>query len=188
MADSFYTDAVPCPSRDSINTGLSSAQHSTMVLTFGVPGRLTVDCSDLTNQKLLKLIETRRVGPFKSLTGLKPALDALDTVFRDVDKDMPGLYAVLGTAGMLCCRSVRGRPEYYSNHSWGTAIDLKVGGILAPLNATRIPRGLLLIYPYLHRNGWFWAAGYQKRTDPMHFEVSQETIQKWKASGMLPGL
>jgi hypothetical protein len=184
MADTFYTEAVPCPPRDQMNTGLSAARHSTMLDVFGIPCAKSTDCTDVTDTKLKRLIETRNVGPFR-VTGLEPALDSLQAIFNEVHTKMPGLYSILGSEGMLCCRTVRGRPNFYSNHSWGAALDIKVGGILPPLNARRIPRGLLLIYPYFHQHGWFWGAGYNGRTDPMHFEIADETIRAWKASGKL---
>ena len=42
--------------------------------------------------------------------------------------------------------------------------------------------GLSKIAPIFNRNGWFWGAGFRTE-DAMHFEVSDETIRKWHASG-----
>lgn len=178
-----YTELVPTPARQYMNTGLSPARHGTMLDVLGVPCRRTSDCSDVSNGRLRGLMETRDVGPFRA-TGLRPALDSLQAIFTEVRAALPELHDIVGTEGMSCCRAVRGRPEFFSNHSWGTAIDLKVGGILAPLNAQRIPHGLLLLYPFFHRHGWFWAAGYNGRTDPMHFELANETILDWHGRGL----
>ncbi len=179
-----YTELVPTPPRTAMNTGFSPARHSTMLNTLGVPCPRRTNCSPVTNARLRAITSTRDVGPFR-VTGINPALDSLQKVFSDVQSAFPGLYDLLGTAGMSCCRAVRGNPNFFSNHSWGTAIDLTVGGILAPLDAARIPHGLLLVYPFFHRHGWFWAAGYNGRTDPMHFEVANETILQWQQNGLL---
>jgi D-alanyl-D-alanine dipeptidase len=48
----------------------------------------------------------------------------------DIAKEQPAVYAGLGSAGMLCCRLVRGSTTAISNHSWGTAIDLTLNGVL----------------------------------------------------------
>jgi hypothetical protein len=181
-----FKQLVATPSRDSMNTGLTPARHATMIEVLGRPGRLTVNCSPVTNATVKRLMQTRDVGPFR-VSGLKPALNSLERVFRAVKEAQPELHALLGTAGMTCCRAVRGSTTHFSNHSWGTAIDLKIGGILSPLNASRVPRGLIAVYPFFHQEGWFWAAGYNGRTDPMHFEVANETIRRWKSEGLFSG-
>ena len=183
MSDT-YTQLVECPARADMNTGFTAATHGTMMTLLGKPGALSTDCSDPTNAHLITLIETRDVGPFR-VTGLKPALDSLASIFAAVKSDHPILYADLGTEGMCCCRAVRGSTKFFSNHSWGSAIDIKVGGILPNMNAKLVPRGFVDLYPYFHANGWFWGAGYNGRTDPMHFEVTNETIKTWKQDGKL---
>ncbi|HVT11919.1 MAG TPA: M15 family metallopeptidase [Fimbriimonadaceae bacterium] len=177
-------DLVPTPPRSDMNTGLSPARHQTMIDVLGRPGELTKDCSEPTNQGLIALIETKDVGPFR-VTGIKPALEDLAAIFAAVKKNNMELYNLLGTAGMLCVRAVRGSTTHFSNHSWGSAIDMTIGGLLAEMNATHIPSGLLALYPFFHEKGWFWAAGYNGRTDPMHFEVANETLLAWRDSGRL---
>jgi len=39
-------DRIPIPPKDSMNTGLSPAKESTMLMKLGKPGKLTDDCSD----------------------------------------------------------------------------------------------------------------------------------------------
>ena len=155
-----------------------------MLTALGKPGDLTSDCSDITNATILAMIQTRDVGPFRA-TGLSPALDDLVAIFASVKANKPDLYAILGTEGMLCCRAVRGSTTNFSNHSWGTAIDMTIGGILTNMNSPTVPQGLVDLYDYFHAQGWFWGAGYQGRTDPMHFEVSNQRILAWKSSGVI---
>jgi hypothetical protein len=64
------------------------------------------------------------VGPFGG-TGLVPALDSLQTIFIKLRAALPEL-----------------------NDIMSTAIDITISAILAPLNAQRIPHGLLLLYPF----------------------------------------
>lgn len=180
-----YLQAVPTPPRSAMNTGLSPAKHDTMLRLLGKPGAMTVNCSEPTNAALLAKIITLPITPKLKARGLAPAVKSLQKVFDDIKADDPDLWAIISSAGMLCCRAVRGSTTHFSNHSWGTAIDLKIGGILAPLNAKTIPLGLKLIYPHFHRYGWFWAAGYKGRTDAMHFEVAQETLLRWKRENLI---
>lgn len=180
-----YLKAVPCPPRSAMNTGLTPAKHATMLRLLGRPGLLSQDCSGVTNNALRARMVTERITDKFRVTGFAPAVNSLKMLMDDLKDDDPKLWAIVGTAGMLCCRAVRGSNKYYSNHSWGTAIDLTIGGILAPLNAKTIPLGLKLIYPHFHRYGWFWAAGYNGRTDPMHEEVAQETLLRWEKEGVI---
>jgi hypothetical protein len=59
-----FSKLVPIPHFDAINIGLSPAHQATMLGIFGQPGKLTTDCSEITNSNLESLIETRNVGPF----------------------------------------------------------------------------------------------------------------------------
>lgn len=180
-----YLAPVPTPPRTAMNSGLSPAKHATMLRLLGRPGAMTRDCSPVTNETLKKRIITRDIAPHLRVTGFNSAVISFEMVMNDIREDDPTLWGLISTAGMLCCRAVRGSTTHFSNHSWGTAIDLKIGGILAPLNAKTIPLGLKLIYPYFHRRGWFWAAGYNGRTDPMHFETAQETLLRWEREGVI---
>jgi hypothetical protein len=103
MADPKDDAKVPIPT--GINKGLTAAKHATMVSIFGKPGALTEDCSPVTNATLKALMVKKNVGPF-SVTGLKPAVEALERIFKKVAKDHPALHAKLRTDGMLCCRRV----------------------------------------------------------------------------------
>lgn len=179
-----YKNLVKTPSRAWINTGLSPAKVTTLVEVFGPFNDLPTDCGKVRNQKVARLLETRDVGPFRA-TGIKPALDDLEAIFAEVKRDHPDLYAMIGTAGMTCYRCVRGAPGKPSNHAAGTAIDLTIAGTLTIFNALFVPQGLVTLYAYFHAAKFFWAAGYKGRTDPMHFEVSDERLREWHAKGLI---
>ena len=177
-----YKTLVPAPTRTSMNSGLSPARVATLLEIYGPFRDLGTDCGTVGNAKIRALLQTRDVGPFR-VTGIKPALDDLEAIFAEVRAAHPDLYALLGTAGMECYRCVRGAPGTPSNHAAGTAIDMKIAGTLTLFNAKFVPYGLVVLYGYFHRKGWFWAAGYKGRTDPMHFEVSDERLRQWHRSG-----
>jgi D-alanyl-D-alanine dipeptidase len=88
------------------------------------------------------------------------------------------VYRVLGTAGMLCARYVRGSTRNISNHSWGTAIDLTIAGILDPRGDNQIQFGLHLISGVFNSNGWYWGAGFPTE-DAQHFEAGLALVQGW---------
>ena len=81
----------------------------------------------------------------------------------------------LGSAGMLCCRFVRGSTTSISNHSWGTAIDLTINGVLDKRGNGQVQYGLALIAPIFNQHGWYWGAGFATE-DGMHFEISQDLL------------
>jgi hypothetical protein len=175
---SNYHELVPLPHPGDINTGLSACRQSTMMALFGRPGRLTRDCSPVTSPKLMPQLVTRGVGPFQ-VSGWIPAVDSLQRVLIAVKVEKPDLWAVVHSAGMLCCRAVRGSQNSYSNHSWGTAIDLTIESQIDELGSLKCQRGILELYPFFHKEGWFSGMGYSGRKDPMHFEGSDETVRRW---------
>ena len=79
---------------------------------------------------------------------------------------------------MLCCRLVRGSASAISNHSWGTAIDLTLNGVLDAYGDDKVQHGLTLIAPIFNRHGWYWGAVFRKE-DGMHFEASRDLIDRW---------
>lgn len=174
----------PKPLQSSINKGLTSPTATFMKSELGVPGALTTDCSPVTNSKIKAQIVTEDVGPFK-VTGLKPAVSAIRRVFQKVKIADRELYNQLGSAGMLCVRKVRGGSSF-SNHSWGSAIDLTVNRKLDVRGDNKTQLGLKKLYPYFYAEKFYWGAGYSTTEDSMHFEVSQELITQWKKSGEIP--
>ncbi len=155
-----------------------------MLAAFGVPrDNASNVCQPVTNPKLKAAIKTASVGPFRA-TGHQQALAALKAVLAEVKTAKPDLYEVLGSAGMLCARLVRGSATNWSNHSWGFAIDFEIEGILDKPGDDKVLVGLLELYPFFHRHGWYWGAEFPKE-DGMHFEVADETFKKWQAEGLV---
>lgn len=188
IAAQDFGKLVPLPA--GINPGVTKARQKTMLDVFGAPGELSQDCTPVTNAKLKKLMVTASVGPF-NVTGIKPAVEALTRIFAKVKEQEPELLKQLGTAGMLCCRRIRSLPgkppsKQFSNHSWGTAIDLKIKGALDPRGDGKTQLGLLTLHPFFNAERFFWGAGFGGAfEDSMHFEASDELVRDWQAKGVL---
>lgn len=169
-----------------------------MIAAFAAP-RLPLDDKDCHDdhapERVRQLLETRNVGPFRA-TGIKPFLDVLERVFKRVKSGNPELFAAVGSAGLLCVRFVRGSSANFSNHSWGTAIDVtflnpKTGKQeLDPRGNGLVQVGCLELDRFFEVDGeatgehCFWGAGFP-REDGMHFEASDELIRMWKAQGRI---
>lgn len=174
-------DSIPIPT--GLNPGVRAAKQQTMLSLLGNPrGSYSQACQAIEHPVLHALLETRSVGPFR-VSGLKPAVDALERIFADVRSERGDIHAKLGTAGMLCARLVRGSTTAISNHSWGTAIDLTLAGVLDRRGDQRVQQGLADIAPIFNRHGWFWGAGFGTE-DAMHFEVGDDKIREWHAQGV----
>ena len=178
------TDLIPIPA--GINPGLNGARQVTMKTLLGNPrGTFGSDCQPVTNPNLRSLIRTDDVGPFK-VTGLGPAVDSLKEVMADIRLEQPAIFAALGSSGMLCARLVRGSASSISNHSWGTAVDLNLNGVLDQRGNGRVQVGLSLIAPIFNRHRWYWGAGFPIE-DGMHFELSDQKIRELHAAGIFSG-
>ena len=179
------TQLVPIPEK--INTGVLPSGNRLMLAALGNPrSSYKRDCQSVTNPAFAKQIVTRDVGPFR-VTGYAPAVDSLGEIYADVQREVPEVYRVLGSAGMLCARFVRGSTTAISNHSWGTAIDNTLDGQLDAPGNGRVQHGLTLIAPIYNRHGWFWGAGF-RREDAMHFESGRALIEKWAGMKTVPGV
>lgn len=166
------------------NKGISQPRNSVMLELLGAPrSTQTVNCSGVTQPRLKSLLETRQVGPIK-VTMLRPALESLERIVAQLKETEPDIHDALGTAGALCARLIRGSRSSWSNHSWGTAIDVKLQGRLDGFGDGGTQFGLLLLAELFNAEGWYWGATYS-REDSMHFEVGVETLRKWAAEGKL---
>lgn len=172
-----YTELVPKPEKDSINSGLTPLTNADLKSHFGLPRDTFSDkCQPVTNKRLASLITTMDVGPFNA-TGLKVALKDLVMIFKEVKEDHPDLYKLLGSSGMLCVRYVRGSDSVLSDHSYGIAIDININGKLDVRGDDKVQKGLLILYSYFHKYGWYWGASYPTE-DGMHFGMSKERFHK----------
>jgi hypothetical protein len=178
------TDRIPIPAQ--INVGVNAARQLTMKALLGSPrSNFSQQCQAVTNAVLKAMTVTDDVGPF-SVSGLKPAVESLKQVLADIRQEQAEVFGGLGTAGMACARFVRGSTTSISNHSWGTAIDLTLNGILDTRGDDKTQVGLSLIAPIFNRHGWFWGAGFPTE-DAMHFELSDQKIRELHAAGVFGG-
>jgi hypothetical protein len=160
------------------NTTATSTSNATMQARFGAP-RTTYsqNCQPVTNTTLARRMVTRNVGPF-AVTGLDSAVTSLASIMTTISTDQRLVYRVLGSAGMQCARYVRGSTTNISNHSWGTAIDLTIDGILDTRGDNQLQFGLHLISTIFNQNGWYWGVGFPTE-DAMHFEAGTALVQSW---------
>lgn len=193
-AASDYSQLVNPPARALMNQGLTFAGPDYVRSVLGVPGEMTVTCSEVTNPKLKTLLITQDVGP-NVVTGLKPAVEAVQRIYVSVKRERPDLYEqlagqdiLLKDEAMLCVRRVAGLyPPNYSLHAWGIAIDLTINRSLDAVGDGKIQQGLQELYPYFHAEGFYWGAAFQPSEDAMHFEVSRQLLDRWNSEGLLRG-
>lgn len=171
-------DVIPIPPTSTFNQGLSSADERTMLRLLDVPGAKSRDCTPVTGPIRRRIKSRVDVGPF-NVSGLDIAVDSLKAAFDEAAEQIPDVVALVKTAGMLCVRAKRNNPNSFSNHSWGTALDLFFGHDVIPQGSPKTYRGCLQLAPFLNRHGWYWGAGFSGRSvDSMHFELAKETIEK----------
>lgn len=171
-------------SRGAINSGRSMIPTRMLVDTFGMPAPdLDQQCKEPTSPRLVSVLETRNVGPFRARM-IRPALDSLERIMTKVKTEHPELYDMLKTYGGFCVRLVRGSQNSISRHAFGVAIDVSIGGTLDKMGDGRTQFGLVILHDYFAEEGWFWGAAF-RREDSMHFEVSRELFQKWRKAGLI---
>lgn len=177
-----YTELIPIPAASAINTGIEPCPTGLIERRFGLPiSPLPKDCAVVStlDPDWRKRFTTADVGPFR-VTGHRMAVDLLKRSLAVVRKEKSGLYNVLGSAGMLCARHVRGHPGLASNHTFGLAIDFTLAGALDEPGNDMCQRGLLELYSIMKSFGWFWGAEFG-REDAMHFEVGSRVVRDWIA-------
>jgi hypothetical protein len=171
---------VPRPAANTINHGVHPVSDAFMNSTLGKPRQsYSSDCQPLTDSRLKKNVVIAKIGNFR-VQGLVPAVDSLREVFSDIEQELPDLAAQIGTAGMLCCRYRRGSTTNISNHSWGTAVDLTIAGVLDTRGDNKVQVGLTLLCPIFNRHGWYWGAAFPTE-DGMHFEAGKDLVASWPA-------
>lgn len=186
----LFTRLVPKPSAESINTRLSNLSQKTCLRLFGAPGdSKTKDGFELTSTKLKKAIVSQDLdlpyeGTASKVRGHRAAVESLRGVLENVHRADPELRDALGHAGMLNVRLVRGSKVQWSNHAFGLAIDITIDGELDTRGDDQVQAGLLTLYKFFHRAGWYWGSEFNTE-DAMHFEVAEETILQWEREGKI---
>lgn len=160
--------------------GLAPCRQSTQMEIFGAPGVASVECSEPL-PAIAALMVTRQVHPSFRVRGLGHAVTAVQRALDLCKIANPELYELLGTAGMLCVRRVRDGKNF-SNHAWGTAIDVKIADVLDAHGDGWCQRGLWLLEPHFRAVGFYWGAWFS-REDAMHFEASDQLVREWRATG-----
>jgi hypothetical protein len=179
-------DLVPIP--PGINSGVTACREETILGKFGSPGELTDKCSAVTGVIRRRIEYGVNVGPFK-VSGLDYAVASLSQIFSVLSQEYPETYGQIRTAGMLCVRRIKYNPAHYSNHSWGTAIDLYFGSGVVPQGKTMTQRGFLDIYKTFNQHGWYWGAGFSgSSVDTMHFELADETVRAIDKTPLSPNV
>lgn len=145
--------------------------------------RLSDRCDEMENPKLRGMLRVEEVGPIR-VRMLEPAIESLRRVFEKVREMDADLYERIDTAGSLCVRQIRGSVGRTSSHSFGLALDINIDGHLDVLADGKTQLGLLLMSDLFREEGWIWGAGFT-REDSMHFEVSRETLEKWREEGRI---
>lgn len=179
-----YTKVVALPPRGEINRSsdwgqLRALKQATMLETLGHPRAArdyTDVCHPVTNEALKRDIVTSDLGPFR-VTGHRWAIAVFHEALISVRRQEPELYNLLGSAGMLCVRRVRGTTiGSISNHSWGMAIDITIAGKLDAYGDGRCQAGLVTLAEIFATHGIFWGAAFATE-DSMHFEISEQVFR-----------
>lgn len=179
-----YAQVVLIANRKKVNQNLELANSSFLRETFGLPREdLTDECQAMTNPRLEENLVLEEVGPVR-VRMLKPAVESLRTVFDNIQRTDPDLYARINTAGSLCVRRIRGATSSASAHAYGLAVDLNIDGVLDTLGDGKTQLGLTILADFFRDEGWVWGAAWG-REDSMHFEVSRNKIEEWLDQGLL---
>jgi hypothetical protein len=167
---------VPIPPANTFNANLSAVSEATMLKFFGIPGVKTDNCSPATGAFKKRVVSHFNVGPF-NVSGLDFAVQSLKAVFDEAAEQIPNVVMGVKNDGMLCVRHKRHNPNSFSNHSWGTAIDLFFGTAAIAQGVPKTYLGILKLAPFFNKHGWYWGAGFSKKSvDSMHFELADQTI------------
>ena len=179
-----YAQIVQIANRRKVNKDLRIANPTYLEQTLGRPRNVLSDrCESMTNKRLSDMLVLENVGPIR-VRMLQPAVDSLRRVFNKIEETDPDLYARINTAGSLCVRQIRGTRGRTSTHSFGLSVDLNIDGHLDTLGDGKTQLGLTILADFFHEEGWIWGAAFS-REDSMHFEVSRDMVEKWRAEGKI---
>ena len=173
--------------RSTYNSGLTQANNSYMSQKLA---NLAMQPNDRCyNERLPAGLNsqmiTRDVGLLRSMRLLGPAMNSLQTVWREIIVKEPVLAYLVQSSGSLCYRSNRPSGTAISNHSWGTAIDVNYGGGSPEFRRGNSNASMYLyrLWRYMHAAGWYWGGGFSSQ-DNMHFEASVNQLDYWLFLGI----
>ncbi len=179
-----YASTVLIPDRRTLNKGFTVATPTFLEGFLGSPSETLGDtCAEMTNPTLAALLRTENVGPI-NVRMLEPAVESLRRIFDEVARTDKDLLDRIATSGSLCVRQIRGTVGRASTHAFGLAVDINIDGKLDVFGDGKTQLGLLIMKDFFLAEGWVWGAGYG-REDSMHFEVSQEKLEEWRAQGLI---
>lgn len=179
-----YAQVVLIANRRKVNGKINVAGPGFLEQFIGRPREnLSDNCDPMTNPKLKAMLRLESVGPIR-VSMLQPAIESITRVFENVKNTDPDLYARINTAGSLCVRQIRGTRGRTSTHSFGLAVDLNIDGKLDTLGDGKTQLGLTILADFFRAEGWVWGAGFS-REDSMHFEVSRQMLEQWRAEGKI---
>lgn len=179
-----YASTVLIPDRRTLNTGLTVPTPGFLETFLGRPREVLSDtCEAMTNPELSALLKTESVGPI-DVRMLQPAIESLRSIFDEVARTDRDLLERIKTSGSLCVRQIRGSAGRTSSHAFGLAVDINIDGQLDVFGDGKTQLGLLIMKDFFLAEGWVWGAAWG-REDSMHFEVSQETLEAWRAEGRI---
>jgi Ca2+-binding RTX toxin-like protein len=191
-----WAELVSIGSITDINRGpdgqpLKSPSNAFMKELLGTPSGLidkTPRGKSLASHHVQELIPSNSaVGLDRKVSGISPIVDSLKEVFAEASSlmlpipELPALMQNISDEGMLAVRlqnnPLKPNSKAISNHSWGTAIDLKVDGILDHADDGMTHRALAKLIPIFNKHGWVSGAAFG-REDSMHFEASTWLLNK----------
>jgi len=169
-------------------SGVRPLSVERLLQVFGRPAmNVGFNCTQLDNKAIAAQLASETIGKLKAVTMLRPALESLKSVVADITKSEPALAASIDSAGGLCVRYARGSSNRLSPHAFGTAVDLRLDGMIFPIGVappTEIARRIARVAEYFERAGWVWG-GRLALNDPMHFEVGADLFENWVREGKL---
>ena len=112
---------------------------------------------------------------------LDPVAQSAAAITHEILVKEPALYTNLYTDGGFNCR-VSPVSGTISNHSWGTAIDIRVRNAAYEFGRNSVvTMALLRAYGYFHANGWWWGFGWgDPFEDNMHFQPGQVVLDYFR--------
>ena len=148
------------------NKGLTYASSTLMIEALGTPRRTVpqgYSTIDALHNPLLAGLTKSVSTPIGAVKGLSLAIDDLTLrILPAIASEHPFLYQHLKHQGMLVVRAIKlksgGWGTKYSNHSWGTAIDLHIAGEVCSWSPQHFHT---LVAPIFNRFEWYWGGRFQ---------------------------